>query len=99
MALLDGKQGDARAAAAAALWKINRHPRALPTLLEELKKPADGSPYGAIVAAGQVGPAAKAGVPELVKALSHRELYVRRAAAVALERVDPTGGNLVPSTF
>lgn len=89
VALLDSKNGETRAQAAAALWKINRHPRALPTLLEELKNPVDGSPFGAIVAISQIGPPAKAGVSDLLKALSARELYVRQAAAEALERIDP----------
>lgn len=75
--------------AAAALWKINQHSRGLPTLLDELHTPVDGSPYGAIVAVGQIGPPAKAGVPDLLKSLSARELYVRQAAAQALVRVDP----------
>jgi HEAT repeat protein len=89
VALLESKNGATRAHAAAALWKISRHPRALPALLDELRNPVDGSRYAAIVAVGQIGPPAKSGVPDLLKALSARELYVRQAAAQSLARVDP----------
>jgi HEAT repeat protein len=41
-------------------------------------------------ALGEIGPPAKPAVPELLKALSHRELNVRRAAAEALKTIDPT---------
>lgn len=86
---LESKDGDVRAYAAGALWKINQHPRAIPALLAELKSPVEGSPYYAIITAGEIGPPAKAGVPELIKALSHREIYVRQEALRALEKVDP----------
>jgi HEAT repeat protein len=95
LALLESEDGDVRAYAAGALWKINRHPRAIPALLEELKNPVDGIPSGAVLTIGQIGPPAKAGVPDLLKALSHRKLYVRQAALQALEKVDPTA---VPRT-
>jgi HEAT repeat protein len=87
--MLDSKDGRDRAHAAAALWKISRHPLGLPTLLAELRDPVDGSAYGAIVAAGEIGPPAKDAVPDLVKALSARILYERQAAREALERIDP----------
>jgi HEAT repeat protein len=87
---LESEDGDVRAYAAGALWKINQHPRAIPSLLEELKNPRYGNPFYAIITAGEIGPPAKAGVPELVKALSHRELYVRQVALRALEKVDPS---------
>jgi HEAT repeat protein len=87
--MLESKNGQDRAHAAAALWQINRHPLGLPTLLAELRDPVDGSAYGAIVAAGEIGPPAKDAVPDLVKALSTRILYERRAAREALEKIDP----------
>jgi HEAT repeat protein len=94
---LESKEGEVRANAAGALWKINRHPRAIPALLEELKNPVDGNPFYAIITAGRIGPAAKAGVPDLIKALSHRKLYVREEAARALEKVDPSAIPTAPS--
>lgn len=86
---LDSKDGDVRAYAAGALWRINQHPRAIPAVLQELKNPVDGDNYYAMITAGEIGPPAKAGVPDLLKALSRRKLYVREAAAQALEKVDP----------
>lgn len=87
--LLGGKDGEMRAYAAGALWKINRHPRAIPTLLEELKNPSYDKPYAAVVMIGEIGPPAKEAVPDLIKTLSHRELFVRKEAARALKKVDP----------
>lgn len=89
VASLDSKKGDLRSHAAAALWRIDAHPRAIPALLEELKDTANSSPYYALEAVGLVGPPAKAGVPDLLKHLANRTLYVRRAAAQALAKVDP----------
>lgn len=91
--LLESKKTEVRACAAAALWKINRHPRALPTLREELKEPG---PYRAAIAAGEIGPDAKVCVPGLLTALHDQELYVRRAAAKALAKVQPSAAPELP---
>jgi HEAT repeat protein len=45
--------------------------------------------YAAVVTIGEIGPSAKEAVPDLRNTLTHRELFVRKAAALTLKRVDP----------
>ena len=72
-----------RAAAALALWKIQKHPNALPALIELLRDGQDAAPYQAAVALGQLGAEAEA-MAALTAALDHGDADVRRAAARSL---------------
>jgi HEAT repeat protein len=73
---------------AVALWRIERHPRALPTLTALLKEESSPEPYGtryhAATTLGELGPAAAAAAPDLIPALRDERSMVRRAAALSL---------------
>jgi HEAT repeat protein len=71
-------------AAAQALWRINKHPAAVPALTPELAEPEAGRRMAAAEALGRIGKEAKAAVPALIGALGDEKDYVRRAAAEAL---------------
>ena len=76
-----------RVAAATALWKIERRPAALSTLVAVLRNQTGEAPYQACVALLEIGPDAKVADRELAAALGHKDSDVRRAAAKALGRM------------
>jgi HEAT repeat protein len=84
---LVGLLGDAdwgvRVNAAAALWRIDRHARAIPALVDMLRFSTGTGPYKAAVALGSLGPEAEPAVAGLIGALRHTDADVRRAAARA----------------
>jgi HEAT repeat protein len=82
--MLYHEDATARAAAAVALWQIDRHPKALPALEEMLTVGKDPQPHQAAVALGRLGPEAWPAVETLVKALGHADADTARAAAMAL---------------
>ncbi|NQU25417.1 MAG: HEAT repeat domain-containing protein [Candidatus Nealsonbacteria bacterium] len=88
--LLDDNPNRRSTTAAVALWKINRYPHAIPILIAEAKRNDGSLPYRTVLGIGEIGPAAQELVPVLIKLLEHRELYMRKAAARALEKVDPS---------
>ncbi len=73
---------------AVALWKIERHPKAVPALLEMLRKGKSPEPYHAAVALGFMVSEADATAPALIEALradaDSDNGDVRRAAARSL---------------
>ena len=87
--LLDDPDPAVGANAAAALWKIDRHPKAVPALIAMLSRPLTSGPYNAAVALGEIGPDARAAVPALVGAFSHHSRDVHRSAARALGQIGP----------
>jgi len=78
-----------RVNAAESLWKIDRHPKALPALAEMIRHGKAPLPYEATVALGRMGPEADAAIPTLIMALDHPSSDVRRAGAQALGRMGP----------
>jgi len=85
--LLNDEETAVRVSAAVALWRIQRHPRAIPAV-EALLRDANGSTaYRAAEALGELGPEAEPAVPSLVAALAHRDEDTRRAAAQSLGRI------------
>ena len=98
---LDDEDAITRVNAAAALWKIDRHPKALPALFEMLRQGKEPAPYYAAVALGPVAADWEATVGAgpheapvsilcavaLVKALGAADADVRRAAARSLGQI------------
>ena len=73
-----------RATAAEALWRIDRHPDAIPALIRHLQDPKTTDPGEAAETLGRLGPDAKAAVPALVAALKDRQNLTAVQAAEAL---------------
>ncbi len=73
--------------AAVALWKIDRHPKALPALIDMLRHGSSFQAYAAAVALGQIDQEAEKTVPALFEALHAPAADVRRAAARSLGQV------------
>ncbi len=73
-----------RVNASVALWKIDRHPKALPALLEMLRPGNSSQAYAAAVALGQMEEEADVAAPALIAALHAPAADVRRAAARSL---------------
>lgn len=87
--LLEDQDTGARVGAAVALWKIDRHPKAIPAL-EQMARGQEGpGPYEAVVALGQAASDTEEALTALVAALRHPDPDVRRAAARGLGRVGP----------
>jgi HEAT repeat protein len=78
-----------RAEAALALWKIARHPKAIPTLEAVIRQGGAEGPYEAIMALREVGQEAMAVTDTLVATLAHRDADLRRAAAKVLAGLGP----------
>lgn len=85
--LLDDEDRGVRVNAAAALWKIDRHDRAIPALVNMLRFSTGTGPYKAAVALGSLGPEAEPAAGALIAALRHTNADVPRAAARALGRI------------
>ena len=69
---------------AEALWRMAKHPAAVPGLLEVLKDQNEWLRADAAAALGRIGPEAKAAVRPLADALRDEKARVRIAAAQAL---------------
>ncbi len=87
--LLDDEDAGVQAAAALAVWQLDRDPRAVPKLAEMLENGKDAAPYQAAVALGQLGPEAAGALGALLGALGHADEDVRRAAARVLGGIGP----------
>jgi HEAT repeat protein len=70
--------------AALALWKINRHAKAVPALVAMLRQGNSSQAFAAAEALGQIEADADAVAPALIGALHSRDADVRRAAARSL---------------
>jgi HEAT repeat protein len=73
-----------RATAAEALWRIDRHPAAIPELVKHLQDPQSTDRGEAAEALGRIGPDAKVAVPALLAALKDRQHLTPVRAAEAL---------------
>lgn len=82
--MLDQEDATARAAAAVAVWQIDRHPKALLALEKMLAAGKDSQPHQAAVALARLGPEAGPAAAALVKALGHADADTARAAVGAL---------------
>ena len=90
LAALDCPDEQVQLSAAVALWRIEKHAQALPSITKRLRS---ADPKMRVLAAadigGEFGPDAKAAVPELVKRLFDPFASVRAASAEALGRIGP----------
>ncbi|MDY3555085.1 HEAT repeat domain-containing protein [Gemmata sp. JC717] len=90
LAALDASDEHVRFACAVALWRIERHPRALPAMIRLLRSNEPRMREAVATDIGrEFGPDAKAAAPELVKRLFDPFASVRAASAGALGRVGP----------
>jgi len=85
--LLGDEEPAVRAAAAEALWRIERHPKALATLEAMLRNPKSSIACGAASVLGELAASEAPVAPTLVAALGHADADTRRAAAQAMGRV------------
>lgn len=85
--MLDNDDAVTRINTAVALWKIAQHPRAVPFLLDALRRGVRPSSYQAAVALGSLGAPADVVAPALVDALHEEDPDVRRAAARSLGQI------------
>jgi len=84
-------------AAAKALWQIDRHPAAVPALVECLKEREGGRRMEAAEILRIIGVAAKAAVPALIEALNDEKQFVGRSAAEALGAIGAQAAAAVPA--
>jgi HEAT repeat protein len=89
---LEDKDAIVRVRAAAALWKIEKHPKAVPALLEILRKGEAPAPYYAAMVLGQLGADPETVAPALVEAFHHTDADVRRAATRSLGQIGRAAG-------
>jgi HEAT repeat protein len=82
--MLSNDDDIARVNAAVALWKIGRHPKAVPALVEMLRRGNPSQAYAAAVALGQMKQDADTVAPALIEALHASSADVCRAAARSL---------------
>ncbi len=104
--LLDDEDRAVRVNAAAALWRIAEHERAIPALVAMLRTGTGTLPYKAAVALGKLGAPQKGDaalfraeesrvpffevIPALIESLGHADDDVRRAAGRSLGQLGPT---------
>lgn len=79
-----------RVQAALALWRILQQPQAIDFLAAMIDADPPEIAYDALMALGQIGPAAQRVLPRVVAALDHPQSDVRRAAADVLVRWGPS---------
>lgn len=88
--LLSDDDPTTRVNTALALWKIDRHAKAAPALMEMLRYGVPPEPYLAAVAMAQMGSDAATVAPALIAALHSRDGDVRRAASRSLGQLGRT---------
>jgi HEAT repeat protein len=86
---LDDQDAAVRVSAAVALWRIQRHPKAIPALESMLRDREGSTACLAATAIGELGADALPAVPALAAALAHPDADTRRAAAFSLGRIGP----------
>lgn len=84
--LMKEKNGEIRAKAATAIWKISREHEATLELIKDLEYD-DGQLSYTIEAIGEIGSLAKEAIPTLQKHLTDQDRFVRQAAKEALDRI------------
>ncbi len=96
LAALDSPDEQVRLAAAVALWRIEKHAQAIPSVIKRLRS-ADPRvrEQAATEIGGEFGADAKTAVPELVKRLFDPFAGVRSASAEALGRIGPGAADAV----
>jgi HEAT repeat protein len=95
---LKDAQLEVRVRAAEALWRIKKHPSAIPTLIEILKsKNPSWEREPAIKALGAIGPEAKDAVPALVRAFTVDHDDARVEICHALGNIGPESRAAVPA--
>jgi len=82
--MLNNEDEISRVNAAVALWKVDRHPAAMPALLEMLRHGDTSQSYAVAVALGQMENEAETVAPALIEAFHSPSADVRRAAARSL---------------
>jgi len=87
--LLEDKDATVRVNAAVALWKINRHERAIAALAEMIRSGPTPAAYRATGALGRLGAEPDTVAPPLVEAFHHADRDVRRSASRALGQLGP----------
>jgi HEAT repeat protein len=91
-AALEDRSCRARAVAAEVLWRMEKHPQAVPTLIRLLEEDegemTNNAQYMAARALGRIGPAARAAVPKLRRLLNDKELELRQTVAAALKQIE-----------
>lgn len=94
---LKGEDMELRLEAARALWRIEKHSNAVPTLVEIMEETDSGNRavhgwgsyrYRAVVLLEEIGPDAKSALPALRRALKDKDESVQYAAARAIEKID-----------
>jgi hypothetical protein len=80
-----------RGQTAVAIWRISSDvDTALPALLREMPGASEGSKWDWIVALGEMGPRAKAAVPQLTRELEQaKEPWILDCVTNALKSIDP----------
>ena len=85
--LLNDEDAIVRVNTAVALWKIQQHPKAVPSLLEMLRSGKSPVAYQAAVALGRLGAEPETIGPALVEAFHQTDADVRRAAARSVGQI------------
>jgi hypothetical protein len=80
-----------RGQSAVAIWRISGDAdTALPVLLREMQATSADSEWDWIIALGEMGPRAKAAVPQLIAELKQGQMqWVLNCVTNALRRIDP----------
>ncbi len=93
--LLNHQAPEVRLNAAIALWKIDQNPSVVPVLAGLLKEEKGTVTWSAAYALSEIGPAAKAALPELVKAFSRPQLNASDALLNAIQKIDPAEAQIL----
>jgi HEAT repeat protein len=82
-----------RLRAAVPLWKLHMEPQSpVPALLQEMRKPENGDAVWCVELLGDLGPDAREALPKLALLVGPeqwRSIGLRRAAAIAIQKIDP----------
>ncbi len=101
--VLKSQSAALRVSAATALWKIEKHPLAIPSLIQQIKdvEGKDGfyeetvQASRAADALGEIGAQAKTALPTLQQALSSKCGWVRSSAVDAIRKIDSERGRKI----
>ena len=88
-AKLEDADTNVQANAALALWKICKHPRAIPQLITVLHHTDPKEQRWVLAAIAEIGPPAKEAVPTIKELLTNPQFGVSEAASEALSKIGP----------